>query len=233
MLNEVRSLPRLLPSLAALRPAPADIVVVDGGSDDGSVALMQDAGLRVVACGQIGRGAAINLGVAEAAAPLVCVLHADTLLPVDAVAVMEAVLADPRTVLAGFTSILRGPRGVCWGTSFHNWIKFWYAPLLFRPVPFLRGLRLLFGDHAMFFRRAEFLEVGGCDRSLPVMEDADLCLRFYRLGRIRLVNRVVTTSDRRIAAWGAVKANWIYFIVGARWALGFTKELGARYPNIR
>ena len=49
----------------------------------------------------------------------------------------------------------------------------------------------------MFFRRADFLAVGGCDETLTVMEDADLCLRFCRLGRIRLVNRVVTTSDRR------------------------------------
>jgi hypothetical protein len=31
----------------------------------------------------------------------------------------------------------------------------WYAPLLFRPQLFLRGVRLLFGDHAMFFRRAD------------------------------------------------------------------------------
>jgi hypothetical protein len=56
--------------------------------------------------------------------------------------------------LAGFTPLLSGPDRVRWGTSFHNWIKTWYAPLLFRPQLFLRGVRLLFGDHAMFFRRA-------------------------------------------------------------------------------
>jgi hypothetical protein len=37
---------------------------------------------------------------------------------------------------------------------------------VFRPQLFLRGLRLLFGDHAMFFRRADFLAVGGCDPTL-------------------------------------------------------------------
>ena len=83
-------------------------------------------------------------------------------------------------------------------------------PLLFRPQLFLRGVRLLFGDHAMFFRRADFLAVGGCDPTLLVMEEADLCIRFHRLGRTRLVNRVVITSDRRVAAWGALRANWIY-----------------------
>src|SRR6202035_5168210 len=50
----------------------------------------------------------------------------------------------------------------------------------------------------MFFRRADFLAVGGCDPTLLVMEEADLCIRFHRLGRTRLVNRVVITSDRRI-----------------------------------
>src|SRR5438270_6803009 len=39
-------------------------------------------------------------------------------------------------------------------------------PLLFRPQLLLRGVRLLFGDHAMFFRRADFLAVGGCEPTL-------------------------------------------------------------------
>src|SRR5260221_10521143 len=92
---------------------------------------------------------------------------------------------------------------------------------------------LLFGDHAMFFRRADFLAVGGCDPTLLVMEEADLCIRFHRLGRTRLVNRVVITSDRRVAAWGALRANWIYLKVGARWGLGFRKGLERHYPDVR
>lgn len=233
MLNEAQALPRLLRSLAALHPPPAEVLAVDGGSSDGSAAMMRAAGIRVIECGEPGRAAPINRGVREASAPLTCVLHADTILPDDAVAVMAAVMADPRTALAGFTPLLSGPDTVRWGTSFHNWIKFWYAPLVFRPLLFLRGARLLFGDHAMFFRRADFLAVGGCDPSLPVMEDADLCLRFCRLGRIRLVNRVVITSDRRVAEWGAVRANWIYLTVGIRWALGARGTLGRRYPPVR
>jgi hypothetical protein len=51
-----------------------------------------------------------------------------------------------------------------------------------------------------------------------------LCIRFHRLGRTRLVNRVVITSDRRVAAWGALRANWIYLKVGASWGLGFRNE---------
>ena len=231
MLNEAAGLPRVLRSLAALEPPPAEVLAVDGGSTDASVAIAEAAGLLVVRHETRGRAAAINRGVQEATAPIICVLHADTLLPDDAVAVMRRVLADPGTALAGFTPLLSGPDRVRWGTSFHNWIKTWYAPLLFRPQLFLRGVRLLFGDHAMFFRRADFLAVGGCDPTLLVMEEADLCIRFHRLGRTRLVNRVVITSDRRVAAWGALRANWIYLKVGARWGLGFRKGLERHYPG--
>src|SRR6202043_71716 len=182
MLNEAPGLPRVLRSLAALEPPPAEVLAVDGGNTDASVAIAEAAGLLVVRHETRGRAAAINRGVQEATAPIICVLHADTLLPDDAVAVMRRVLADPGTALAGFTPLLSGPDRVRWGTSFHNWIKTWYAPLLFRPQLFLRGARLLFGDHAMFFRRADFRAVGGCDPTLLVMEEADLCIRFHRLG---------------------------------------------------
>ncbi|MEX0758135.1 MAG: L-threonylcarbamoyladenylate synthase, partial [Tistlia sp.] len=58
-------------------------------------------------------------------------------------------------------------------------------PLLLRPGLLFGGVRLLFGDHAMFFRRAQFLTVGGCDPAATVMEEADLCIRLGRVGRVR------------------------------------------------
>lgn len=233
MLDEARSLPRLLRCLAALHPPPDEVVAVDGGSRDDSVGIARAGGLRVVEHAARGRAAGINRGVEAVSAPVVCVLHADTILPDDAVEVVRRVMADPGTALAGFTPLLSGPDTVRWGTSLHNWIKTWYAPLLFRPHLFLRGGRLLFGDHAMFFRRADFWAVGGCDPGLAVMEDADLCVRFARLGRARLVNRVVLTSDRRVAAWGGLRANWIYLKVGVRWGLGLRERLDRHYPDVR
>ena len=232
MLNEAEALPRLVRTLAALDPRPLEIIAVDGGSEDMSVSLAEAAGWRVVKAPK-GRSIQINAGVEAAAGEVVCILHADTLLPDDGVAVMLRAMADPKTALAGFTPLICGPDKVRWGTSFHNWIKTWYAPLFLKTLWFFQGMRLLFGDHAMFFRRADFLKVGGCDPNEHVMEEADLCYKFTRVGRIRLINRVVITSDRRVAAWGPWRANWIYFKVGFLWAVGAKKRLASYYPDVR
>jgi glycosyltransferase involved in cell wall biosynthesis len=232
MLDEAAVLPSLRRSLDTLDPGPAEIIAVDGGSRDDSVRIASAAGWRVVSAPR-GRAVQGNIGVAEARSDYVCILHADTILPGDAIAVIERTLADPATALAGFTAILRGADRTRWGTSFHNWIKTWYAPLLARPHLFVRGLRLLFGDHAMFFRRGQFLEVGGFDTRVAVMEEAGLCMALARRGRVRLVNRIVETSDRRVAAWGALRANLIYLKVGLLWNFGMREGLAARYPDVR
>jgi len=230
-LNEEAALPALIANVGRLDPPPAEVLVVDGGSGDRTVQLVREAGWRVIET-ERGRGRQINAGVAVATAHNVCVLHADTVPPPDLVAVIEQVLADPKVALAGFTPIITGEK-TRWGTTAHNLAKTWYAPLLFRPRLFFKGARLLFGDHAMFFRKTDFLKSGGCDPEAKVMEEADLCIRMAELGRVRLVPRTVRTSDRRIAEWGALKANWIYLKVGLMWAFGTRQRLEKHYPDVR
>lgn len=232
VLNEECALPKLFEVIAALDPQPSQIIAVDGGSLDATPELLQASGWRIITTPP-GRAIQINAGVAAASTELVCVLHADTVPPQDMVAVIEAEMADPRIALAGFTPLIKGPDKTRWFTTFHNWIKTWYAPLITRPHLFFQGVRLLFGDHAMFFRRSQYLAVGGCDPGTPVMEEADLCIKLARLGRVRLVPRWIETSDRRIAAWGPLKANWIYFKVGIMWAFGARARLERHYPHVR
>ncbi len=232
MLDEERALPHVAAVLAQLDPRPLEVIAVDGGSSDGSAPFARAQGWRVVET-PAGRGRQVNAGVDAAAGDYVVVLHADTLPPRDFISAIERTLADPAISLAGFTPILRGPKTTRWGTTLHNWAKTWYAPLLFRPHLFVKGCRLLFGDHAMFFRRVQFLEAGGCDPRAKVMEEADLCIRMTRFGRVKMITERVETSDRRITEWGALKANWIYLKVGFLWGLGAKKRLERYYPDVR
>ncbi|MBX7527805.1 glycosyltransferase [Qipengyuania vesicularis] len=231
-LDEEKALPRLVEAFAALDPRPAEILLVDGGSRDATLAIAREAGWRVLET-EKGRALQINRGVEAAGGELVCVVHADTLPPLDMVHHIEETLVDRSIALASFTPVIRGAEKTRWGTTLHNWAKTWYAPLITRPHLFFRGVRLLFGDHAMFFRRADFLTVGGCTPGDAVMEEADLCVKLADLGRIRMIRRRVYTSDRRIAAWGPLKANWIYFKVGILWAAGLRERMARNYPDIR
>lgn len=232
-LNEEKALPVTLRDLNALDPQPDQILLVDGGSEDSTCALGRQAGLEVLVSPKTGRGAQINFGVSKAKGPIICVLHADSRLPSDAVAEIRRTLADDTVALASFTPRIAGPGGTRWGTTFHNYVKTWYAPLLLRPWLFFKGVRLLFGDHAMFFRRVQYLEVGGCDEDILIMEEADLCIKLARYGKIKMIPRWIWTSDRRIAAWGPIKANWVYFKVGIMWAFGARERLSKHYPDIR
>lgn len=232
MLNEEKALPKVIADLAALDPKPFEILAVDGGSEDASLALAKEAGWRVISAPQ-GRGSQINAGVEAARGSQVVVLHADTVPPQDFIDVIDAVLADPKIALAGFAPIIRGPDKTRWGTTLHNWAKTWYAPLLMRPHLFFQGVRLLFGDHAMFFRAADFLAVGGCDPAAKVMEEADLCIAMAAKGRVKLIRRTIETSDRRIAEWGPLKANWIYLKIGIIWGFGARSKLDKHYPDVR
>jgi glycosyltransferase involved in cell wall biosynthesis len=233
MLNEEKALPRTIACLTAMEPPPDEILIIDSGSNDGSVALAQAAGLNVMTAPKKGRAAQINFGVEKAAGDVICVLHADSILPADAVNIIRTAMADGTIALASFTPRIAGPGGTRWGSTIHNMAKSWYVPLLARPLLFLRGVRLLYGDHAMFFRRAQFLEIGGCDERVVVMEEADLCIKLARFGRTRMIRRWVWTSDRRITEWGRWRANWIYFKVGMMWAFGARERLADHYPDIR
>jgi len=118
VLNEAAVMPRLLRLLRILDPAPAEIIAVDGGGQDNTAALARQSGfVRLIEHAVRGRAAAINRGVIETRSPLVCVLHADTILPDDAVAVIRATMQDPRIALAGFISLIGGAERVRWGTT--------------------------------------------------------------------------------------------------------------------
>jgi rSAM/selenodomain-associated transferase 2 len=220
-LNEAAYLERTLHCLMSLKPPPLEIILVDGGSDDCTLEIAKNYPVKIMQTEEAGRSLQMNQGASVAQGDIICFLHGDTLVPDDLVTIIEKTLTDSAIAGGGFISLMSGHTVTRWSISIHNYLKTYYAPFFFRPYAFFwRGLRLLFGDQVMFCRKVDFEQCGKFDETLPIMEDGDLCLRLNRLGRIYLVNRVVQSSDRRVAKWGVFKATIIYLYIGFLWGFG-------------
>jgi cellulose synthase/poly-beta-1,6-N-acetylglucosamine synthase-like glycosyltransferase len=173
----------------------------------------------------------MNAGAGAANGELLLFVHADSRPPRDALARAAAALADPGVVLGGFaTSIEHPPGRPLLGPSFHNMISSYYAPLLFAgPAAARAGLKCLFGDQSLFCRAADFRRAGGYNGALPIMEDADLCVRMHEAGlasgkrgrEVQLVwgapNR---TSGRRLAPMGALRSTIVHWRIALAWWRG-------------
>ncbi|BDA48667.1 probable glucosyl-3-phosphoglycerate synthase at N-terminal half [Coccomyxa sp. Obi] len=181
VLNEERQIEATLEELRQLEPAAHEVIIVDGGSTDRTVQLAHAAGATVLQSGK-GRALQMNYGAQEATGDILCFLHADSTPPRNLVAVVRKALADGRTVLGGFRTVIKVQDRPLIFMTIHQYLKTYYLPLLLRPLSFFRGVRCLFGDQTLFCRASDFHRVGGFDGSLPIMEDADLCIRLHEAG---------------------------------------------------
>jgi rSAM/selenodomain-associated transferase 2 len=178
--NEERIIAATLASARAVL-APHEVLVVDGQSTDGTVAVASGYGQVVTA--RMPRGAALNHAAAQATGEVLLFLHADTRLPEGAAAAIERALRDPRVVGGAFRLRFDDPG--------------WKARAVARSVNLRSALlNTYFGDQALFVRPAVFARCGGY-RDWSVMEDLEILSRLRRHGRLVLLAAEVTTSARR------------------------------------
>lgn len=108
-LNEAVSLGRTLRQLTLLNPPAKEVIVVDGGSEDETVAIAkqcfglfdQSLCLQVISSEQRGRSIQMNYGASAATGDILCFLHADTWVPDDLITVIEQTLAEPTIACGG------------------------------------------------------------------------------------------------------------------------------------
>lgn len=188
-LDEQAALPATLACLADARPPSiaVEVIAVDGGSRDASVALLKrHRGIRVLQAPR-GRAAQMNAGAAAATGDVLLFLHADTWLPVDAFTAIAAAASTPGFIYGGFRHRFSGSDWrLAMISDLHN----------FR----CRHARTFYGDQAMFVAREAFTRAGGFP-AVPA-EDIALSQRLRAIAPPVFLPETVVTSSRKFEQMG-------------------------------
>ncbi len=205
----------------------SEIVLVDGGSADGTERIAREAAARLERAGIAlrvirstkGRASQMNAGAAMAAGDVLVFVHADTRLPAG------GVLSIARAIGEGYVG----------GAFRHRFVErdarlavvSWYANARSR----LAGI--FFGDQAIFVRKDLFERMGGF-RPIPIMEDLEFTSRMRVAGRTLLLQTAVVTSARRFLADGIARTCLRLMLLRTAYRAGVDPSaLAGRYREIR
>lgn len=190
MLNEADAIEATLKRLQPLRALGHEVIVVDGGSGDGSRELAAPLADRVEIA-PAGRGTQMNAGAALAEGDVLLFLHADTQLPERAELLIAQALAPGNRVWGRFDVRLSGPQRAL---RIVEW--------LMNRRSCLTGIAT--GDQAMFMSRLAF-EQAGRYPDIPLMEDIALSRSLKQLSPPACIRARVMTSSRRWERQGILR----------------------------
>ena len=216
VLNEASAINATITHLRArAADEPVEIIVVDGDPAGSTVSQLRDPGV-MTAVSPPGRAIQMNRGAGLASGEVLLFLHADTLLPPDALVLVKAALQDRRIGAGAFELGIDSPRPVFRLTERYVSCR-------------TRLTRVPFGDQAIFIRRSYFESLGGF-REIPIMEDVDLMKRIRRRGdRISILPAKVRTSARRWEREGILPCTFRNWTLQLAFALGVKPERLARW----
>ncbi|MEO7337688.1 MAG: TIGR04283 family arsenosugar biosynthesis glycosyltransferase [Caldimonas sp.] len=219
VLDEAPIVESALRQLAGLRAAGVEVIVVDGGSRDATAAVALPLADRVVATAR-GRARQMNAGAAVARGDVFLFLHADTVLPNDAVAAIEAALGGdgtghrPRALWGRFDVRITGGGPMLA-----------IVAMMMNARSRLTGIAT--GDQAIFVERGAFAAAGGFPDQ-PLMEDIELSNRLRLIGRPACLRERVATSGRRWQSRGVWPTILLMWRLRLLYRLGVAPERLAR-----
>lgn len=192
---------------SARRNGAGEVIVVDGGSSDGTAALAAQWADCVLHTRR-GRAAQMNLGAFQARGEILCFLHADCILSPGALRQAVHYLLRPNIAAACFR--------IC-----HLSADWRFRLLDAGACARVRLWGWAYGDQGLVVRKQLFVQVGGFP-DLPIFEDVALCRQLRRFGRIVLLPARVGASPRRWHRrnfWVVAATNWL---LAAAYALGIS-----------
>lgn len=180
-----------------------EVIVVDGASEDNTVAKAKKYTSAVYVTNKRGRSKQMNLGAKYATGNVYVFLHADTLLPQNAFVEIKKALLTKRS----------GRFRVSFLPS-HPLLKFYAF--------FTRFQYFSYGDQSFFVIKEIFLQLKGFDEDSP-FEDIDFYKRLKRIERPYISKKSTSTSSRRFFQMGIIKQATIDFI--------FILMIQCKFPN--
>jgi len=211
--NEEKTIHATLENLLTFHK-PDEVIVVDGGSTDNTIALAKE--WTTVIRSEKGRARQMNEGARHATGDIFLFLHADTTLPDRGLEKIKEVINN-------------GKEAGRFRTQFDEarWPLRFYAS-------YSRFHLFSYGDQGFFLTRKLFFELGGYREEVP-FEDIDFYKRLRQKTNPVILQDPVITSARRFCGVGCLKQKWInLFLVGLYYA-GFNvfKLKEKLYPEIR
>ncbi len=202
-LNEAANIQKTL--AAAKASVNTEVIVTDGGSQDGTAELARAMGVQILV-EKTGRANQMNAGALAATGEILMFLHADTQLPKGFDAMVRQALSAEGAIAGAFElGIDREGRSLRLIEKGANWRS--------------RFLQMPYGDQAIFIWACVFKSIGGF-AEMPIMEDFHLMRQLRRLGKINIIPCSVLTSARRWQKLGVLKTTLLNQLVIIAYFLG-------------
>ncbi len=218
VLNEADGIESNLALLTGLRRAGCEVIVVDGGSSDDTVARAAPMCDQLLESAR-GRAAQMNAGAFAARTGLFLFLHADTRLPLGALDAIEAATRGRALAWGRFDVRLDSPRAS---------LALVGAMMNLRSR--LTGIAT--GDQALFMTRDAFERVGGFP-DIALMEDVEISARLQRLAKPVCLHLKVLTSARRWETRGVLATVVLMWRLRLAYFFGASPEALARRYRCR